>query len=147
MNTTTQLAVAPSITVSGYSHLAIVTTDLEAARRFYIDLLGFRELRRPDFAGFDGMWLQVGSLQLHFIVNQQMPVSGPGFPHFALHVPAERFAETMDGLRNAGVDFFIEPRSRVDFGTTVWAAFVKDPSGNVIELTDVGPIATPGPLD
>ncbi len=33
-----------------------------------------------------------------------------------------------------------EPSERVDFGTTVRAAFVSDPAGNVVELTDVGPL-------
>jgi hypothetical protein len=33
------------------------------------------------------------------------------------------------------------PSARVDFGTPVRAAFITDPSGNVIELTDVRPLS------
>ena len=149
MNTTVQVASAPTgvgpVTVTGYSHIGVGTTNVEASRRFYCDLFGFEELPRPDF-GFDGMWLRVGSLQLHFIAADELPAPGPGFAHFALHVPTDRFMETIESLREAGVEFFIEPRSRVDFGTTVWAAFVKDPSGNVVELTDVGPIRADAPV-
>ncbi|HEY3095696.1 MAG TPA: VOC family protein [Acidimicrobiia bacterium] len=126
-------------TVSGYSHVAISVTDLDAARDFYCDVLGFEELPRPDF-GFPGLWLRVGSLQLHLGVAEQPPAPGPGFPHFALYVPSEQFDATIDAVRAAGVKMLGEPSTRVDFGTTVHAAFITDPSGNVIELTDVGPL-------
>jgi catechol 2,3-dioxygenase-like lactoylglutathione lyase family enzyme len=129
---------AAGVTVSGYSHVAIAVTDLEAARAFYCELLGFEELPRPDFG--PGMWLRVGSLQLHFLETDQMPVPGPGFPHFALYVPTEDFAPTMAALAEADVQFLAQPSSRVDFGTTVQTAFVADPAGNVVELTDVGPL-------
>jgi extradiol dioxygenase family protein len=121
--------------------VAIAVTDLAAARAFYIDLLGFEDLPRPDF-GIPGMWLRVGDLQLHFIETDTMPIGGPGFPHFALHVPTEDYASTMDALRDAGVAFVGEPMERLDFGTTkVLQAFVADPAGNVVELTDMGPFA------
>ncbi len=126
-------------TVSGYSHVAISVTDLAAARDFYCDVLGFEELPRPDF-GFPGLWLRVGSLQLHLGVADEPPSPGPGFPHFALYVPSEQFDATIEALRAAGVKMLGEPSTRVDFGTTVHAAFITDPSGNVIELTDVGPL-------
>jgi glyoxylase I family protein len=130
------------ITVAGYSHVAIDVDDLEAAKAFYCGIFGFTELPRPDF-GFPGAWLTVGELQLHLAVIEDRRPAAPGFPHFALYVPSADFAATMAALREAGVGFLGEPGSRVDFGTTtVWAAFVRDPSGNVIELTDVGP-ATP----
>ena len=123
----------------GFSHVAVSVTDLDAARRFYCDLLGFEELARPDF-GFGGAWMAVGDLQLHLIEVPEMAPPGNGLPHFALYVPTEEFPEAVESLREAGVPFLGQPRSRVDFGTTtVWAAFVTDPAGNVIELTDVGP--------
>lgn len=127
------------VAIAGYSHVAISVTDVEESRRFYRDILGFDELPRPDF-GFPGSWLRIGSLQLHLGQVDAMKPSA-GFPHFALHVPTDEFHVTMDALHEAGVTFLGEPSSRVDFGTTtVWAAFITDPSGNVIELTDVGPI-------
>jgi glyoxylase I family protein len=132
------MAVA-QIAVTGFSHVAISVTDLDAAREFYCGVLGFDELPRPDL-GIPGMWLKVGHLQLHFIETDEMPIPGRGFPHYALHVPTEHFDATMATLRAAGVSFLGEPGSRVDFGTTVLAAFVKDPAGNVIELTNVGPV-------
>ncbi len=126
------------ITVTGFSHVAISATDLDTARAFYCDVLGFEELPRPDL-GIPGMWLKVGDLQLHFVETDEMPTPGRGFPHYALHVPTDQFDATMEALRAAGVPFLGEPSSRVDFGTTVLAAFVNDPAGNFIELTNVGP--------
>ncbi len=126
------------ITVTGFSHVAISVTDLDAARDFYCGILGFEELPRPDL-GIPGMWLRVGDLQLHFVETDEMPTLGKGFPHYALHVPTDRFDETMEALRAAGAPFLGEPSTRVDFGTTVLAAFVNDPAGNFIELTNVGP--------
>lgn len=135
------MATTTGVRIAGYSHVAIAVTDLAAARGFYIDLLGFEEIPRPDF-GFPGMWLRVGDLQLHFLETDTMPVPGPGFPHFALHVPTDDYTSTMDALREAGVAFVGEPMERLDFGTTkVLQAFVADPAGNVVELTDMGPFA------
>ncbi len=125
--------------IAGFSHVAIVCTNLDEARDFYIDVLGLTELPRPDF-GIPGMWLRAGDLQLHFIVNESMPVPGPGFPHFALHVDGEQWDEVMNELGEAGVSFLSAPSERDDFGTRVRATFVIDPSGNVVELTDVGPL-------
>ena len=126
-------------TVYGYSHVAISVNDLDEARAFYCDVLGFEVLPRPDF-GFPGLWLRVGALQLHLAVADEPVSAGPGFPHFALYVPTDEFDATIDAVRNAGVKMLGEPSSRVDFGTRVHAAFIADPSGNVIELTDVGPL-------
>jgi glyoxylase I family protein len=126
--------------VSGFSHVAIVATDLDAARDFYCGVLGFTELPRPEL-GVPGMWLRVGDLQLHFIESSTMPIPGPGFPHLALHVDSARWDQVITALRDVGVGFLAEPSARVDFGRPVRAVFVADPSGNTIELTDVGPLA------
>ena len=126
--------------ISGYSHIAVVCTDLDAARAFYCDLFGFEELPRPDF-GVPGMWLRVGNLQLHFLENETMPIPGPGFPHFALHIENDRWDETIGLLKRNAVSFLSDPSERSDFGTPMRAAFVLDPSGNVVELTTVGPLS------
>ncbi len=128
-----------SAIIEGFSHVAIVATNLDEARSFYCGVLGLTELPRPDL-GIPGMWLRVGSLQLHFIESDTMPVPGPGFPHLALHIPAERWEDTITALRERGVVFPGEPSTRLDFGIPVRAAFVMDPAGNTVELTDVGPL-------
>jgi len=42
--------------INKLAHYSIRTTDLEASRRFYTDILGFRIGYRPDFK-FPGIWL------------------------------------------------------------------------------------------
>ncbi len=42
------------------AHYSIRTTDLEASRKFYTEVLGFRVGFRPDFK-FPGLWLYLGA--------------------------------------------------------------------------------------
>lgn len=130
---------APVVTVAGYSHVAVMVDDLDAALAFYCDTLGFAKLPRPDFGpGTEGAWLQLGTAQVHLGTVGEM---GPraGFPHLALHVPADAWDETMHELDARGVPFMMGPNAREDFGRQVRAAFIQDPAGNFIELTDVDP--------
>ena len=130
----------PVDTITGYTHINILVTDLDASREFYIDKLGFSVLPRPDFGGFAGAWYRAGNLQLHLSVVKEMPDLKGGFPHFAFHIPADRFDATIDALKSDGVKFMGDTMSREDFGVPVRAAFCHDPSGNAIEFTDVGPL-------
>jgi len=131
----------PVETITGYTHVNILVTDLEEAHAFYIDRLGFEVLPRPDFPGFGGAWYRIGDLQLHLSVVEEMPDLKGGFPHLALHIPTEVFDATIDQLKSEGVSFLGDTMLREDFGTPVKATFCKDPSGNVVELTDVPPLA------
>jgi len=47
------------------AHYSIRTTDLEASRRFYTEVLGFKEGYRPDF-DFPGIWLYQGGDEAEF---------------------------------------------------------------------------------
>ena len=128
---------AATTTFAGFSHVAVMVDDLDAALTFYCDVLGFEVLPRPEEFGA-GAWLQVGAGQLHIGVVDQMPEKR-GFPHFALHVPADVYDTTMDAIAEAGIPFMMGPSAREDFGRPVRAAFIQDPAGNAIELTDVDP--------
>ena len=44
--------------VTGLFHVAIKTNDLAATERFYVELLGLKKVKRPDF-GYPGAWLAV----------------------------------------------------------------------------------------
>ncbi|MAG32738.1 MAG: hypothetical protein CL908_17800 [Deltaproteobacteria bacterium] len=131
----------PVDTITGYTHVNILVTDLEAAHEFYIDKLGFTVVPRPDFPGFAGEWYRIGDLALHLSVVEEMPDMKGGFPHLALHVPTEVFDSTVDALKSVGVDFLGDTMQREDLGVPVKATFCRDPSGNVVELTDVGPFS------
>jgi catechol 2,3-dioxygenase-like lactoylglutathione lyase family enzyme len=131
----------PVATIAGFAHVNLVVTDLDAALGFYVDALGCTPLPRPDFGpGAGGAWLRVGDLQLHLSVAAQVPDNRGSFPHTAMYVPSDRFAETVAALEARGVPFVMGHRTREDFGVPVQTAFVSDPDGNVIELTDVPPL-------
>jgi len=123
-------------TLAAYSHVNIVADDLDAARDFYGTKLGLTELPRPDF-GIPGAWFRLGPSQFHIIVVNEMPDLKGAAPHFAIYIPTEEFEPTIGALKDAGVTFTSDIRSREDFGVPVKTAFCKDPAGNLIEFTDV----------
>lgn len=45
--------------VNKLAHFSVRTTDMEASRRFYVDVMGFKEGFRPPF-NFPGIWLYIG---------------------------------------------------------------------------------------
>lgn len=112
-------------------HVAINVSDVDAAVAFYTDVLGFR-LRpdRPAF-GFAGAWLDVGDQQLHLL---EAPVPEGRGQHFAVEV--DELDEVVAELRRRGVTVS-DPMS---VGASR-QAFLDDPSGNAIELHEVGSAA------
>lgn len=129
------------VDIRGYSHINLLVDDLDAARFFYTEMLGFEELERPAVSG-QGAWFRVGDLQLHLsVVSTMPPAPAEGAPHIALHVPTSTFEDTVRALDEAGAAMRRGATSRIDLGQEVWTAFVTDPAGNLIELTDMGPVA------
>jgi len=108
----------------GVHHVSINVSDVEQALRFYVDVLGFvLRTDRPSFP-FGGAWLDVGGQQLHLIERAPPPSSGQ---HFAVLV------SDLDGvvaeLRARGTE--VSAPSPIGQGRQ---AFLKDPSGNLVEL-------------
>ena len=56
----------PPIPIQSLNHIAVVTRRLEDSKRFYRDVLGFREISRPNFK-FSGAWLFNYGLMIHII--------------------------------------------------------------------------------
>jgi catechol 2,3-dioxygenase-like lactoylglutathione lyase family enzyme len=50
------------VEIESLHHAALPVSDLERAAAFYRDVLGLRELARPDFP-FPGKWFEVGGQQ------------------------------------------------------------------------------------
>jgi catechol 2,3-dioxygenase-like lactoylglutathione lyase family enzyme len=112
----------------GVHHVSINVTDVEAAVRFYVDVLGLATRDdRPAF-GFGGAWLDVGGQQLHLI---EAAVPADLAQHFAVQV-ADLDA-VVDELRANGVA--VSDASPVGTGRQ---AFLHDPAGNLVELHQPG---------
>jgi catechol 2,3-dioxygenase-like lactoylglutathione lyase family enzyme/uncharacterized protein YunC (DUF1805 family) len=129
---------APALRVKSIDHATLVVKDLERSRRFYVDVLGMREVPRPAFS-FAGLWFQAGATQIHLIL--EFAGSGPAgnllpaecrssrTQHLAFLV--EDAAATLPLLKEEGVTVLSEPKPRPDGYMQV---FVTDPDGHVIEL-------------
>ena len=134
----------PSAALHGLFHIAIKTSDLEATRLFYRDIIGLREIARPDF-GFPGAWLacpQPGGQPIIHIYAGGPALGASGIAprgtgaidHVSLSCSGYR--DYIARFRRAGLAFreFIVP------GTTLWQLFVYDPSGVQLELTFEGAV-------
>jgi len=105
--------------------VSINVTDVDAALRFYTDVLGLtvREDRPADL-GIGGAWLDAGGQQLHLIAAGVPAGMGQ---HFALRV--DDLDAVVAELRAGAVEVS-DPKP---VGTS-HQAFLTDPDGNLVEL-------------
>jgi glyoxylase I family protein len=109
-------------------HVSINVRDVAAALDFYTGTLGLAQRDdRPDF-GFGGAWLDVGGQQVHLIEGDVPEGLGQ---HFAVEV--SDLDTTVEELRGRGV----KVSDPVPVGSNR-QAFLRDPSGNSVELQEVG---------
>jgi catechol 2,3-dioxygenase-like lactoylglutathione lyase family enzyme len=124
-----------SLRVKSLDHVTIVVKDLAATRRFYVELLGMREVERPRFS-FVGQWFQAGATQIHTILEAEgtgraatgVETNSRGH-HFAFLVEDARAAYAK--LQELGVAVVSPPRDRPDGAVQV---FLQDPDGHLVEL-------------
>jgi extradiol dioxygenase family protein len=120
-------------------HLAFPVTDLEATRRFFVELLGARVGREAErWIDFDFHGHQLSAhLVAEIPADATNPVDGDDVParHFGVVLDWPAWHETADRLRAQGVGFLIEPHVRFQGQVGEQATmFFRDPSGNAIEL-------------
>lgn len=120
-------------------HLAFPVHDLDAARRFYGELLGCSEGRSSDqWVDFNFFGHQIVA---HLAPEECAPVGASGVDgkqvpvrHFGLVLDMATWKETAARLTGA-VDFIIAPYVRFKGEPGEQATmFFADPSGNAIEL-------------
>ena len=122
-------------------HIAFPVDDLEAARRFYGEVLGCPEGRSaPEWIDFD--------LYGHQIVAHQIPgsrraiaghnaVDGDAVPvpHFGVVLSLPEWRTLADRLKAHGIGFVIEPHVRFEGQPGEQATmFFLDPAGNALEF-------------
>ena len=120
-------------------HFAFNVTDLDAARRFYGDVLGCTEGRSTDtWVDFDFFGHQIS---LH--LGQPFPTANTGhvgdklvpMPHFGLILEQPAWQAMADRLTAAGTDFVLAPQLRfAGQPGEQWTMFFRDPFGNPIEV-------------
>lgn len=121
-------------------HLAIPVNNLEAARNFYTNILGFEEGRSSDH------WVDYNffghQLVIHLDTNHQgvlvsNPVDGKDVPvpHFGVVLEWEVFDAFAERIRSKGIPFIIEPYLRFEgLPGEQKTLFFKDPSDNALEF-------------
>ena len=110
--------------VKGIRHVLLETTDLDAAERFYVDLLGFKVKNRTPFRDgrrFIGIEQGLG-------LTEGGTGEGGQVDHFAFEVQGVAQFERM--VAEAGYRI-VRPLGPGPYGLTV---YVADPDGNEIEL-------------
>ena len=123
-------------------HIAFPVDDLDAARRFYVGVLGC-----PEGRSAEGEWIDF-DLFGHQIVAHRVegaarrvgghnPVDGHDVPvpHFGVVLDLDRWKALAERLRAAGVKFGIEPYIRFEGEVGEQATmFFLDPAGNALEF-------------
>ncbi|HEY6575778.1 MAG TPA: VOC family protein [Mycobacterium sp.] len=120
-------------------HLAIPVDDLPAAQEFYGTVLGLERGRSAE------TWvdwnLSGHQVVTHLAPTRARPVHNPvdghdvPVPHFGLILSVPGFQTLADRLRDAGVEFVIEPHVRFEGETgEQWTMFLLDPAGNALEF-------------
>jgi len=115
-----------SVPIIGVHHVAIQVDDVEAARAFYGEVLGLVEIDRPDFP-VGGAWFQLGVDELH--IGAEDGHIAPDRQHFALQVGDLDAAVAAIEIHGVSVR-----KTGLTFPGAGYQAFLRDPSGNLIEL-------------
>ena len=117
--------------VSGISELVLEVADLERAREFYRDVLGFEETLYGE--GREGRyWYLIGdSARLGLWTPQVGLAGGRGgaHVHFAFHMADAEIDRLLEGLGERGVE--VEGPIQLGPGRAI---YVTDPDGNVVEF-------------
>jgi catechol 2,3-dioxygenase-like lactoylglutathione lyase family enzyme len=126
---------------NGLRHLALNARDLDAMKRFYVDLLGFEVEWEPD-PGNVYLSSGVDNLALH-----RAAPSGSGDPgggaldHFGLIVAAADDVDRWSAfLESRGVTLDAKPRTHRDGARS---CYVSDPDGNKVQIIHHPPISHP----
>ena len=115
--------------ISAMNHFTVITDDLDATRKFYIDLLGLSEGFRPAF-DFPGAWLYAdGQAILHIVAGRKLPANPRGvIDHMAFSAHDLRGVAARLSEHKIAYDLTRLP------STGAWQLFCLDPSGARVEL-------------
>lgn len=117
--------------IKALHHISLVTRHTETSTAFYRDVLGFRELERPNF-NFRGAWLANYGIQIHIIENpsaagERSERIDSRANHVAFAVEDER--SVVESLQQHGITY----RQQVNAGG-IHQTFFQDPDGHHIEI-------------
>jgi len=119
------------MSVTTMNHFTVLSDDLDATRRFYCDLFGFRVGWRPPFQ-FPGWWLYAADGDapiLHVIHRDPLPEERAGvLDHMAFS--ARDLPGTVSTLKREGIEYELRRLP----GGGIWQLFFNDPHGAKVEF-------------
>jgi len=125
---------------SRINHVSVSATDLAASTEFYMRLLGVERIPTPDF-GVEVQWLACGDTQLHLFSSDLEPTR---LHHFGVEVDVDRLAAAYRMAKEEGI---LESEAfghhLIELPGDVAQMYLRDPSGNLIELDAPGASALP----
>ncbi|HKO45167.1 MAG TPA: VOC family protein [Pyrinomonadaceae bacterium] len=102
----------------------------EAAKSFYGNVLGLKQIEKPDGPRkYVGAWYQIGKSQLHLSIEKE-PRNQDSNRHVCYSVLD--VARALETVRAGGIEVVSE-KQLVNGGSRF---FVRDPAGNLIEITE-----------
>ena len=123
-------------------HIAFPVDDLDAARRFYGQVLGC-----PEGRSAEGEWIDFDLFGHQIVAHKVGPCAGRAaasnpvdghdvpVPHFGVVLDLPRWKALAERLKAGGVRFVIEPYVRFEGETGEQATmFLLDPAGNALEF-------------
>jgi catechol 2,3-dioxygenase-like lactoylglutathione lyase family enzyme len=123
-----------ALEIIGVNHVNVTVPGAleQAAKDFYGTVLGLRQIPKPEGSRQSvGAWYELGPIQLHLSPEEsaQNEISDR---HVCYQVADAASAELH--VRNAGIEIISD--SRPIKGVSRF--FLRDPGGNMIEITDAG---------
>ncbi|MGD9721932.1 MAG: VOC family protein [Pirellulales bacterium] len=124
-----------ALPITAVNHLGRISKRIDESRAFYRDVLGFREVVRPNF-NFPGAWLYNYGIMIHLIYNEA--AGDPQgeiqtrYDHLALNTNDLACAEKL--LDEHGVAY---RKNVLDNG--VVQIFCRDPDGHHVEISTYPP--------
>ncbi len=122
--------------ITAVNHVGRITRRVEESRQFYRDVLGFREVSRPNF-DFPGAWLYNYGIMIHLIYNEaagdpegEIQTRGD---HLALNTNDLEASERL--LQEHGIPY----RKNVVKDRNIAQIFFRDPDGHHVEIGNYPP--------
>ena len=124
--------------VRTFDHVTLIVADIEATRKFYVNLLGMEEKPRPDF-DFGGAWFEIDTVQIHATITGDLAgMAGWGDRKVKAISRGHHIAFAVDDVNAAhqrvwslGIEVADGPKTRPD---GAFQLYIYDPDGHLVEL-------------
>ena len=114
-----------SLKVTGIDHVVLHVGNLEASKRFYVDLLGFRVNHESDWQSF--LWCGNQQVALFQMRDGGDIHAGREMNHMALRLESGEYEEVKATLESAGVEVSGRPGD-------LHCIYFDDPDGHRLQL-------------